>query len=134
MSDYKWLPFTLTKEMTESVKEFRYTCYDTTPEEVYTAMWKAAPEIVQTPDAYISERTGYGTKMSKSVDIAESWGVPYEPLYKHPQQRHKPLNEDEADALIDEALNLDNLKGWSMRFVRLVEKAHGIGVRDDRSN
>ena len=38
-----------TKEMTDSANEFRYTCYDTTPEEVYAKMWKAAPGIEQTP-------------------------------------------------------------------------------------
>jgi hypothetical protein len=35
--------------MTDSANEFRYTCYDTTPEEVYAKMWKAAPGSEQTP-------------------------------------------------------------------------------------
>jgi hypothetical protein len=69
--------------MLESVEQFRYAHYDTTPEEVYSAMWLAAP-------------------------------------------KPEPLSDEGMGSVLEEYYKT---KGASFKtLIRLVEKAHGIGV------
>jgi hypothetical protein len=79
----------------------------------------------QEPVAYIGEDPDHGTRISKRKAIAECWGIPYEPLYKHPQPKREPLSEDELGKIFNRCFDKDYTV-----FARSIEKAHGIGVEE----
>jgi hypothetical protein len=58
----------------------------------------------------------------------EGWAPPHTLLYTHPPQR-KPLTNEELDAL---AIDEDGLPNSHFEFARAIERAHGIGGRNDR--
>jgi hypothetical protein len=88
--------------------------------QIYSLLWKAAPEVEQEPVTYMFYYGGTTIYTSYPEDFKDE--VVMTPLYTHPQPKREPLNAHEIKQLLnrDDGLNVTDL-------VRAVEKAHGIG-------
>lgn len=95
--------------------------------------WGVANEIQELlaqpepePVAWFYERQIEGfTERTMSVGFEENFDGVTIPLYLAPPTR-KPLSDDEISNLYY------NVNGAIHKFARAIEKAHGIGVDDDR--
>ena len=91
---------------------------------------KAAAEVEQEPAGFLGEDQDHGsTRICKHEVIADCWGIPYVPLYTHPQPKREPLNFEKINEIWEsrEFVNDGKLTINITTFVRLIEKAHGIG-------
>jgi hypothetical protein len=123
-TQYKWLPSEPTKKMLENVEQFRFTHYDTTPEEVYSTMWQAAPEVVAEPYAWFSPSGGLAYSKDRFMPSIRKYS---KPLYTHPQPKLEPLSCECIESLFNES-SCDISLGYFEEIVRTVEQEHGIGV------
>ena len=145
---HKWLPSEPTQEMLDAERfasSLSYESHEVQAVEVYKAIWQAVPAVEKEPVAFMADDEDHGTRLCKREIIAECWGIPYVPLYTHPQPKQseqvelkrEPLSEREINKLEMESYQL-LFEKWNGRapelvdhfkaFARAIEKAHGIGV------
>jgi hypothetical protein len=106
---HKWLPEQPTQEMINEVNNVNFFASIYIPDDaladLYKVMWQAAPSVSQKPVAILGH------------DV---------PLYTHAHPKCEPLSNEEVQNLF---ANATYPMGWSdlREFVRMIEKAHGIG-------
>ena len=142
---HKWLPSEPTNEMLANAirnSEGIYPAFVFAAD--YKAMWDAAPVVEQEPVAFMADDEDHGTRLCKREVVAECWGIPYVPLYTHPQPKRNshcdagemcikcpddrtPLSKDEIIRIVNE---LDLEKYDYLCVARAIEKAHGIGSKE----
>ena len=88
----------------------------------------ALAELEQEPVAYIHRHGNHWEVTERYLcDDEKARGWTEEPLYTHPPQR-KPLTDEE----IQELSQQHKFDSRMMKFVRIIERAHGIGGEYER--
>ena len=123
-TQYKWLPEQPTDEMMIAETESSYSRWS--KYDIYSSMWKSAPEVNQEPAAIV-RRYRDGTVVAEIRDNNMDEGTE---LYTHPPKRES-LSEEEVLSLALKYTS-ENHEGFPIfdcyGFASEIEKAHGIGV------
>jgi hypothetical protein len=125
MTQYKWLPEQPTEEMMLTETELSYSRWS--KYDIYRSMWKSAPEVEQEPVGYVyTHRLKELNGTDKDCRFFKYEGNEisdyYTKLYTHPQPNREPLKKEDIMHLLEK-----RDEGSIIDFIRLIEKAHGIG-------
>ena len=127
-TQYKWLPSEPTKEMIEAA--YNGEIEFATLKSVYSITWDATPETDETPLFYrVVLKNAKGVIHIQDCDFQPTEDdydgevLSVTPLYAPSQPKQKPLKKEDIMHLLEK-----RDEGSIIDFIRLIEKAHGIGV------
>jgi hypothetical protein len=129
-TQYKWLPNAIEENLSKMASAFIWDKFGeiVDPEYVkviYQMLWESATEVEQDPVGYALTRR---IEEMDDVDINcvlmknKPKGAVITALYTHPQPKREPMKKEDIMHLLEK-----RDEGSIIDFIRLIEKAHGIG-------